>query len=79
MTHLFVKLRNQADLEAIVEEVSAVYDRDTFKEIYKTATDEPYAFLYINLIAKDKRNTFDLNFESRLIPSGYLGFINFNI
>ena len=69
MTHLFVKLRNQADLEAITEEVSAVYDKDTFKEIYRTATDEPYAFLYINLTAKDNRDMFYQNFEHRLIPA----------
>ncbi len=70
MTHLFVfKLRNTCDLEATTEEVSAVYDRETFREIYRTATNEPYAFLYINLTAKDVRDMFYINFTTRLTPA----------
>ena len=51
MTHLFIyRLRNYGDLEAIVEELSAVYDKKTLLHIYHEAVDEPYAFLYVNLI-----------------------------
>ena len=69
MTHLFVfRLRNQADLEAITEEVSAVYGKDIFKQIYNEATSEPYAFLYINMMAKNKEDMFYQNFTHRLTP-----------
>jgi hypothetical protein len=69
MTHLFVfRLRNQADLEAITEEVSAVYGKEIFRQIYNEATSEAYAFLYINMMAKNKEDMFYQNFQHRLIP-----------
>jgi HEPN domain-containing protein len=69
MTHLFVfRLRNQADLEAITEEVSAVYGKSKFQEMYNTATSEPFAFLYINMMAKNKEDMFYMNFTHKLIP-----------
>ena len=53
MTHLFIyRLRNYGDLESIVEELSAVYDKKTPLQIYHEAVDEPYSFLYVNLIQK---------------------------
>ena len=49
MTDLYIyRLRNQADLDAIVEEVSAVYDKKTILKMYQFATAEPYSFLYIH-------------------------------
>ena len=46
MTHLFIyRLRNYSDLEAIVEELSAIYDKKTLLEIYHQAVAEPYSFL----------------------------------
>ena len=51
MTHLFVyRLRHYADLEAIIEEMSAIYDKNTLLTLYNEAIDEPYSFLYINRI-----------------------------
>ena len=48
MTHLFIyRLRNYGDLESIVEELSAVYDKKTLLKIYHEAVDEPYSFLSI--------------------------------
>ena len=70
MTHLFIyRLRNYGDLESIVEELSAVYDKKTLLQIYHEAVDEPYSFLYVNLISKDKRKMFMQNFTKYLIPS----------
>ena len=70
VTHLFVyRLRNYGDLESIVEELSAVYDKKTFLQIYHEAIDEPYSFLYVNLMAKDRRKMFMTRFSHYLNPS----------
>ena len=63
-------LRNQADLEAIIDEVSAVYDKRTLYQLYRMATEEPYSFLYIKLTAKTANDMFYLRFDKKLIPSG---------
>ena len=58
-TSLFVyRLRNYRDLESFIEEVSAVVDKKTLLELYNIATSEPYSFLYVNLIAKNKNDIF---------------------
>ena len=70
MTHLFIyRLRNYGDLKSIVEELSAVYDQRTRLQIYHEAVDEPYAFLYVSLIQKDKRKMFMTKFSHYLNPS----------
>ena len=70
MTHLFInRLRNYVDLEAIVEEMSAIYDKNTLLHMYHEAISEPYSFLYINLLQRDKTKMFMSNFNSYLIPS----------
>jgi hypothetical protein len=60
------RLRNYGDLESFIEEVSAVYPKKTILEIYNMATDEPYSFLYVNLRAKKKSDTFYIQFEKRI-------------
>ena len=56
MTHLFIyRFIHYGDLEPIVEELSAVYDKKTPLHIYHEAVDEPYSFLYANSIQKGKR------------------------
>ena len=70
MTHLFIyRLRNYADLQAIIEEMSAVYDPKIILKIYHEAIDEPYSFLYINLMQKDRTKMFMKKFEEYLVPS----------
>ena len=71
ITDLFVyKLRNQADLEAIVQEVSAVYDTKTLYQLYRMATEEPYSNLYIKLTANTANDMFYMRFDKKLIPRG---------
>ena len=66
-TELIVfRLRNAADLEAIIDEVSALADKKTLMDIYNLATAEPYSFLYIKLNAKTKNDTFYIRFEKRI-------------
>ena len=70
MTHLFIyRLRNYSDLEGVVEELSAVYDKKTLLQIYREAVDEPYSFLYVSLFNKDKRKMFMTRFSHYLNPS----------
>ena len=70
VTHLFVyRLRNYADLEGIIEEMSAIYDKKTLLQIYHEAISEPYSFLYVNLMAKDRSKMFMNKFQEYLNPS----------
>jgi len=70
MTHLFIyRLRNYSDLEAIVEELSAIYDKKTLLQIYHEAIDEPYSFLYVNLMSKERTKMFMKKFQEYLLPS----------
>jgi hypothetical protein len=68
LTHLFVfRLRNAADFEAWIEELSAVYDKKTLHQLYSLATEAPHSSLYIKLIQKDKTNIFYIQFSKQLI------------
>ena len=70
MTHpLIYRLRSYGDLEPILEELSAVYDENTFLQIYHEAVDEPYSFRYVNLMSKDKRKMFMTRFKHYVNPS----------
>ena len=69
ITHLFVyRLRNYADLESWIEELSAVYDKKTLHQLYRFATEKAHSCLYINLMEQNKENMFLMNFNRRLIP-----------
>ena len=64
------KLRNKLELESIILELSAVYDKKVLLEMYELATAERYSFWYINLAASNVSDMFYLRFEQRMIPSG---------
>ena len=54
VTHLFIyRFWNYGDLESIVEELSALYDKKTLSQIYHEAVSEDYSFLYVNSMSKD--------------------------
>ena len=68
-TALFVfRLRSHLELEAVLEEVSATYDKKTIASFYREATEEPYSFLYVRLEAKKPEDMFWERFEYRLLP-----------
>ena len=70
ITELYVfPLRNNSDLEAFVEEVSAVYDKKTLLQLYRMATSEPHHFLYVNLMTRDKNKMFFDSLIKALIPN----------
>ena len=68
---IIFELRNYADLEGIVEEVSAVADKKTIHNIYKQATEEPFNFLYVRLTAKNINDMFWINFDQQIIVDEY--------
>ena len=68
ITEIYVfPLRNNLDLEAFIEEVSAVYNKKTLLDVYRVCTSKPHHFLYVNLMAKDKDNMFYDSLKSKLI------------
>jgi len=68
ITELYVyRLRNYRDLESLIEELSALYPKKTLMELYNMATSEPHSFLYINLVAKNKKDMFFMNFDRKLV------------
>ncbi len=69
----FFRVRNwSSELKlGILDEFSALVDQDTLLQVYKKATEQPYQFLYINMLARNvNENMFFRSFEARLIPQG---------
>ena len=66
-TDLYVyKLRNNKDLESLIEELSALAPKKVLLEMYSLATTEPYSFWYINLMAKQISDLFYIRFEKKM-------------
>ena len=66
-TALYIyRLRNYRDLESLIEELSALYLKNTLMELYEVATGEPHSFWYINLMAKNKKDMFYMNYDRKL-------------
>jgi hypothetical protein len=67
MSELYIfRLRNNKDIEAFVDECSAIHDKKTLLEIYQIATAQPFSFLYVKLNAKTVDDMFYINFEKRI-------------
>ena len=67
---LFVvgKLRNQSDLwDGIIYEYSALVSKEKLMAAYKQATDIPYNFVYVDLLAKDVNKMFYSGFKQRFL------------
>ena len=63
------RARSQKEVDGLVEELAAMYDKDTVRAIYDLAVnDQPYSFLTVKLDAADKKDMFWLRWESRIIP-----------
>ena len=61
------RLRNNQDLYTVIEENSALVDKQTLLEMYELATREPYSFLYIKLTAKDINDMFYIKFGQKIM------------
>jgi hypothetical protein len=68
---IIFRLRSEAELQAIVEEISAVYGKDPLVALIRHATEQPYSFLYCDLAAKKPDQMFWLRFEKRLVPRDF--------
>ena len=55
---------NQHELEAVIEELSALLPKDKLHRIYEQATRDPYSFLFVYYL-KPKNEMFYLRFEER--------------
>ena len=67
-TELYVyRLRIKKDLESLINELSALYDKKTLLELYNMATAEPHSFLYIHLVAKDKKDMCMMTLDRKLV------------
>ena len=61
------RLRNFVEIFKLMEEMSALYPRETLMQMYEMAiTDEDFSFWYINLVAKEKRDMFMIRFQKKL-------------
>ena len=70
ITALFVigKLRNNSDLwDGLIYEYSALVSKDKLMAAYKQATDIPYNFLFVDLLAKDVNKMFYSGFKQRFL------------
>ena len=60
------RLRNYSDLQAFLDEVSAIAPKDVILEMYHLATDEPFSFLTVKLTSKDRNKIFMIRFDKQL-------------
>ena len=68
VTRLFIfRLRNRGDLEAILDEMSAIYDKKTIYNIYKAATGDAHSFLYIDLMQTNAKDMFYINMNKKVL------------
>ena len=64
---LAFKVRNAKEYQTIEDEVSALVDKNTFKDIWEVAVEsQPYSFLFIRLNAKTLDETFMVRFEKHI-------------
>ena len=62
------RLRNYREIEALMEELSALYPKQILHEFYEAAIeDEDHAFWYINLVAKRKEDMFFVRFDHKMV------------
>tara|TARA_X000000368_G_C22968672_1_gene684396 strand:- start:79 stop:846 length:768 start_codon:yes stop_codon:yes gene_type:complete len=57
------RLRSNKELETIIEETSALVDKQTLLKIYRKCTEEPYSFLYIKLNAPTRDQMFYCRYD----------------
>ncbi len=61
------RLRNQREVMALMEELSAVYPIPILHQMYETAiSDEDHSFWFINMVAKKKDDMFHIRFEHKM-------------
>ena len=62
---IIFKLKNMKDLNALLDETSALINKKKLLEIYEKAIEQKYNFLYINLMADNINEMFFINFDKQ--------------
>ena len=62
---MIFKLKNMKDLNALLDETSALINKKKLLEIYEKAIEQKYNFLYINLMADNINEMFFINFDKQ--------------
>ena len=60
-------MQKRLEIQALMEELSAIHPVKTLHQMYEEAIGEPHSFLYVNLVAKEKDDMFFVRFEHQLI------------
>ena len=60
------RLRNQLELEAVLEELTTLLPKKELQAIYEEATREPYSFLFIHYL-KPRAEMFYKRWEERFV------------
>ena len=63
---IIFKLKNMKDLNALLDETSALINKKKLLEIYERAIEQKYNFLYINLMVDNINEMFFINFEKQV-------------
>ena len=63
------RLRNANDLQAVVDELSALLDKKVLLEVYHKATEKRFSFLFIRLTSPTINDMFMVNFSSKIMIS----------
>jgi len=63
------RMRNVKDLDAILEENSALVDKDRLKKMYERAVAKPFGFFLILLAERDVAKMFYSGLHTRLVPT----------
>jgi len=66
---MLFRQRSRFDLEAFLEENSAIVPKDDLYKMYRKATSIDHGFLYCDLMQRDSSKMFFSSFNSRLVPS----------
>ena len=62
------RLRSNHDLDSILEFTALGISKEELLEMYRTATQDMYSFLYVNLLERDVSRMFFKRFANRLVP-----------
>ena len=65
---MFFRQRSRFDLEAFLEENSAIIPREQLYQMYVKATSRDHGFLYCDLMQSAPAKMFYASFNARLVP-----------
>ena len=61
------RLRSAREIEALVDELSALYPKQILYDMYEQAVEEPHSFWYVNMVAQSKQDMFYMRFEYKMV------------